>query len=165
MKLQDYCCQLSQQLGQLPSEQRTERAARALQSAFKVADDEVAVFAYDAKLEVLRFVWPPALQNSGVIPPKAVNSLVAKTARNGRGYLNNSFSKTAHGVIFELSAKAGSSRPIQKIMSAPLQTDGALHGVVQICRKGENSRQAGADFQARELEALEQIATALAPHL
>lgn len=165
MKLKDYCSQLDQQIGQVPAAERADRAARALQSAFKVTDDEVAIFTYDAKLEVLRFIWPPRLQNSGVIPPKAANSLVAKTARGKRGYLNNNFSKTAHGVIFELSAKAGPGRPIQKIMSAPLLVEGALRGVVQVCRKGEDPRQAGADFEARELEALEQIATTLAPHL
>ncbi|HKI52419.1 MAG TPA: GAF domain-containing protein [Geothermobacteraceae bacterium] len=165
MNLVEYCTQLEQQLGEHPEPKRPALAAKALQSAFKLQKDEVAIFSFEPKMEVFKFIWPTRLQTSGIVPIKAINSLVAKTGREMRGYLDNRFNKTAHTFIFEMipdKETPESNRPIQKIMSAPLQADGNLRGVVQVSRKGDNRQQVGADFQKTELAALERIAAVLA---
>jgi GAF domain-containing protein len=167
MVLAEYCTQLEQKLEQLPTSKRPELAAKALQSAFKLQEDEVAIFHFDPRMEVFHFVWPTRLQSSGVVPLRANNSLVAKTGRELRGYLDNLFNKTAHTFIFEFVPDKDNPeghRPIQKIMSAPMQNEGNLQGVIQVSRKGENP-QSGDDFQKKDLAALEEIARILARQL
>lgn len=165
MNLENYCDQLEQQLGRLPQEKRLPLAAKALQSAFKLQEDEVAIFSYEPRMEVFHFVWPTLLQATGVIPLKANNSLVSKTGRERKGYLDNHFSRTAHTFIFEFvqdKQNPSGHRPIQKIISAPLVTDGQLRGVIQASRKGLPGEEVGNDFRKTELEALEQICAVLA---
>lgn len=131
--------------------------------------DEVAIFQLDPDTEQLSFLWPLRLRKSGHIPLCSNESLAARSSRERRAFLNNHFATVTHSSIFEnfkLSQDAPSRpHPIQKIISAPLEINGQVKGVIQVSRKGVDSNQAGHDFCSNELEALVAAAGVLARQL
>jgi len=167
MKLDEFCTLLHNSLTAVPSDEgRLETAVTFVSRAFSIKPDEVAIFRLDANSESLGFIWPQHLKDAGNIPLSAANPLVARTAREKKSFLNNSFAVTPHASFFELfHGKEKHSLPIQKIMSAPLTREGEVMGVIQVSRKAEDSARAGADFTRNELLALEKIASVIARHL
>jgi GAF domain-containing protein len=146
-------------------ETRLETAARFVCTAFSMKPDEVALFRLDES-GFLSFIWPTRLQNAGAVPLSATSPLVARTARENAGFLNNSFANTPHASFFEHFHKSEvNSLPIQKIMSAPLTDEGKVKGVIQVSRKGEEPARAGNDFSRSELAALERIAAIIAAYI
>ena len=162
MNFADFCTELDSQLDQSAPEGRIPLAVRMLSKVFKVPAGDIAVFLVVPQAEMLKFAWPQKLQSSGTIPLNAKKSLVAKTLREQRGYLDNRFAQAAHGVVFE--AFSGDS-PVQKILSAPMVIDGVGKGVVQVSRKAQEHKDAGADFSQAELAALEKIAAIIGHHI
>jgi GAF domain-containing protein len=123
--------------------------------AFGVKADEVAILALVLNDKFLKFVVPEKLQNIGNIPLTSTTALVARTARDKRPEVINNFAIAKHSTVFEavpLSEQRGD--PIQKIMSAPIQSDGKLVGVIQVSRKGKTLATAGADFTPKDLGTL-----------
>lgn len=170
MDVSDICSDLDLQLGLSVENDRVQIAAETLSSAFDVSSDEVALFALDKRLEVLRFLWPERLRASGTIPLSSKGSLVARTAHENRAYLDNHFAKTAHSFIFEFvpekSGKSATCLPIQKILSVPwLDAQGTLKGVIQISRKGPQPTEAGPDFSKEDLLALQRMAEVVSRHV
>ncbi|BCR03042.1 hypothetical protein DESUT3_01110 [Desulfuromonas versatilis] len=170
MNIDEFCQKLETQLAAKPAgEERLKAVAQALSQAFRVTVDEVAVFVLDAETQVLRFRWPLKLKTSGLVPLSSAESLVARTARENKAFLNNRFASAAHTSIFEHfrlgSEEGGRPLPIQKIISAPLAADGGIRGVVQVCRKGADAAAAGGDFGKPELSALVKIARVVARHI
>jgi GAF domain-containing protein len=163
MKLDEFCTRLHTSLSAVPSnKERLETAVTFISRAFSIKPDEVAVFLLDPTGESLHFIWPRHLRDAGAVPLSAGNPLVARTAREKKGFLNNSFAVTPHASFFELfRSKEPHTLPIQKIMSAPLTREGRVTGVIQVCRKGEDVACAGADFSRNELLALEKIAATI----
>jgi GAF domain-containing protein len=168
MTLAEYCSNLDAVLkGAASDDERLERMAGAIGQLFRVTLDEVAIFMFDREQEMIRFIWPVRLKNAGALPLSAHASLVARTVRDNRTYLDNSFSTTPHASIFELF-RLGPEHPpapIQKIMSAPAVCDGVIRGVVQVSRKGRTSDDAGRDFTPDELAALASVAEVVARHI
>ena len=162
MNLADFCSELDSQLDLSSPEGRIPMAVRMLSKVFKVPAADIAVFLVVPQEEMLKFAWPEKLQSSGTIPLNAKRSLVAKTLREQRGYLDNRFAQAAHGVVFE--AFSGGS-PVQKILSAPMMIDGVAKGVVQVSRKAPEHKDAGADFSQAELAALQKIAAIIGRYL
>ena len=145
------------------------RIAAELSRAFRVHDDEVAIF----KLEEaqLRFIYPPQLANVGMIPLSHANSVAARTATTKRPEAINNLSQMRHASIFEsvpVTSKTRAKVPdksatvIQKMMSVPVVGPKGVLGVIQISRKGATQQSAGADFQPGDLNRLASAATALA---
>jgi hypothetical protein len=167
MKLDEFCTLLRNSLSAVPSEgERLETAVTFVSRAFSTKPHEVAIFRLDADSEFLGFIWPQHLRDAGTIPLSAASPLVARTAREKKGFLNNSFAVTPHASFFELfHGKESDTLPIQKIMSAPLTREGLVWGVIQVSRKAEDLAGAGADFSRNELLALEKIASVIAAHL
>lgn len=167
MKLEEFCTMLHNSLSAEKSyEGRLETAVKFTAKAFSVNQDEIAVFLLDANGEALHFAWPLRLRDAGVVPVSAANPLVAKTAREKKGFLNNSFAVTPHASYFELfHGNAPRPLPIQKIMSAPLTRAGQVKGVVQVSRKASDITSAGPDFSRNELLALERIASIIGDFL
>ncbi len=168
MKIDEFCAKLDGRLaGFASAEERLEAAVNALCQAFGVKSHEVAIFAFAPTHESLSFLWPASLRNSGAVPLSAHKSLVAQTARDRKGSLNNAFAATPHASFFERFRQKGAdhSHPIQKIMSIPVEKDGAVQWVIQLSRKGEDAAAAGRDFTANELAALEKIGRVIARHL
>lgn len=167
MTLEEFCKRLNDTLATLPSpEARLEAAARIISLAFSAKSDEVAVFLLDKESESLSFAWPPSLRSAGAIPLSAMNPLVAQTARDNRGFFNNSFATTSHASFFEMfRIDNAKSSPIQKIVSVPMNHEGKLKGVIQVSRKGEDAGSAGKDFSQNDLLLLQRAAEAIAVYL
>lgn len=137
----DLCRQLKLELEACSElDDRVEIAIPVLSRRFVVATDEVALFLLDERKTVLHFLWPLRLKQVGFIPYSSLDSLAARTAREGRVFLNNTFASLHHASFFEkIRLKDGISdrpKPIQKIISVPMVVNGEVHGVIQISRKG-----------------------------
>lgn len=167
MKLDDFCGKLDELLAAQPSaELRLETSAKYVGLAFSSNHDEVAFFQLDDETESLSFIWPPKLKNAGTVPLSAANPLVAMTARENKGFINNSFANTPHSSFFELFRLDDTKpRPIQKIMSVAFGSDGKVRGVIQVSRKGDDPASAGNDFTGNDLLALQRIAAVIANHI
>jgi hypothetical protein len=126
---------------------------------FEVKDTEVALLELGGRL--LNFVYPAELRMAGAIPLSSA-AVAARTARERKSELFNSFTKVKHSSIFEL-VKLGDTgldaQVIQKLMSAPvLGRNGEVVGVIQISRKAPRPAAAGPDFTAEDLSKLESVA-------
>ena len=161
MNLAEFCSRLEEQLTAVPADtDRLEVMARTISRAFNANPEEVAIFLFDDKREIVSFLWPLRLRNAGTLPLSAHASLVTRTIREKRAFVDNSFSTTPHASIFEQFRLGPETapQPIQKIMSAPLSHGGEVRGVIQVSRKGASGESAGADFSANQLVALGKIA-------
>jgi len=117
-----------------------------------VRNEEVAILAVSKRWKHLHFLVPEALKSVGFIPLSSNSALAAKTARESRPEIDNTFSAARHAVVFENIKLSGESLdPIQKIISAPILFDSRVVGVIQVSRRGATSAAAGPDFTAEHL--------------
>lgn len=166
MGISDYCKKLDDHLSQIEVvEDRIKTSAEILSKAFKVTEEEVAIFLLDPQKDLIHFHWPLKLKKMGFVPLSSIDSLAAKTARENKSFLNNRFSSVHHASIFEkVKLEAGEKpQPIQKIMSVPIPGEGRMKGVVQVSRKG-SSEEAVKDFEQLDIDNLSEIAKTLAAH-
>ncbi len=86
------------------------------------------------------FLFPEALRNVGFIPLTSNSALAARTVRESRPEINNSFAASRHATVFEGVKTSGvdAGEAIQKIISAPILSGDKVIGVIQISRKGPN---------------------------
>ncbi len=127
---------------------------------FRVRAHEVAVL--ELKKSVLRFVHPPELQKTGLIPLIS-SAQAAKTATSKRAEMFNNFTAVRHSSVFETVKVSGANAmTIQKLMSAPiLSPTGEVVGVIQLSRKGNTQVDAGPDFDIADLQQLREVAKVL----
>jgi len=132
----------------IPLPSIAERIAKSL----GVKSDEVAILGLSTKWRHLHFLVPESLKNVGFIPLSSNSALAARTARDSRPEINNNFSDARHATVFE-GVKVGgeSGEAIQKIISAPILSNGKVIGIIQISRKGSSASFAGADFTSEDL--------------
>ena len=145
-----------------------ETAINAIALGVGVSAGEIALLLADDRAHVLNFFWPRSLQNAGSVPFSSKESLAARTYRERVGTLNNRFAATRHASIFEalpLKEQGGKALPIQKIVSVPLLRNDICLGVLQVCRKAADAKDAGPDFSQADLRGLAQVAQVLARHL
>jgi GAF domain-containing protein len=137
-----------------------------LAKIFRVQYTEVALLRLEGGL--LHFVFPEYLRTSGAIPLSS-KAVAAHTALSKKPEIFNNFARVKHASIFE-TIKPGTSTPdeaippapIQKLMSVPIMDrDSAVVGVIQISRKGLDSKFAQ-DFSREDLHDLELVAGLLA---
>jgi hypothetical protein len=137
-----------------------------LAKIFRVQYTEVALMRLEKGL--LRFVFPEYLRTTGAIPLSS-KAVAAHTAISKKAEIFNNFAKVKHASIFE-TIKPGAEEteetaappPIQKLMSVPIiDRDSVVVGVIQISRKGLDSRMAQ-DFSREDLHDLELAAGLLA---
>jgi GAF domain-containing protein len=150
------------QTGHPPATGELARMAEALGKMFDVDPDEVAILTVSHKNKSLKFVIPEKLSVVGSIPLSSTSALAARTARERRAELTNTFNTSRHASVFEgvpLGRRQGES--IHKMMSAPIVDGTKVIGVIQISRKGHSASNAGPDFTQKDLRAL----TALSPTL
>jgi hypothetical protein len=126
-----------------------ERIARNL----NVKPEEVGLLGLSSKWRHLYFLFPESLRNVGFIPLTSNSALAARTVRESRPEINNSFAASRHATVFEGVKTSGvdAGEAIQKIISAPILAGDKVIGVIQISRKGPNVASAGADFTAADL--------------
>jgi hypothetical protein len=114
-----------------------------------VRKDEVAILGVSTRWKHLHFIVPEALKNIGFIP---LSSNSALAARDSRPEIDNNFTTARHATVFEgVKITAEAAEAIQKMISAPILSDGKVIGVIQVSRKGPNQASAGPDFTADEL--------------
>lgn len=165
MTIESFCRTLADLLTAAGPSGRLEGAARAIAGFFGAEPHEVGFFQVDRNGVVATFCWPPTqfgrLPN---IPIKSFGtSLLSTTAREQRGFIDNTFATTPHLHILEhVLAEREQRIPVQKIMSVPIIEEAMLRSVLQVSRKGKTAAEAGADFTPADLEMLEQVATVLA---
>ena len=165
MRLEQICQKLETLLSSRQGgEARVEASVDALCSIYGVERNEVAVFALDPGKDAFRFLWPAEMRRSGSTPFSADRSLLAATARERQGKVNNSFASTPHLFVFESFGREKAA-PIQRIMSAPMLKGEELVGVIQVCRKGGDADAALKNFTEPELKALCTLANVVAKHL
>jgi len=141
-----------------------EKLAAELAKTFQVKLDEVAILHVTHGGSVLSFIYPFKLQKVGSVPMSSTASLAVRTVREKRPEMINNFPAQKHATVFEavkLSEETKGS-PIQKIMSAPLISEGKAVGVLQVSRKGKDPPSAGPDFAIKDLTTLMTTAGILA---
>jgi hypothetical protein len=140
--------------------------ARAFAGLFEIRPDEVAILEIVPPGKVLRFVVPEKLGATGTIPLNSSSALAARTARSRRYDIFNNFSSQPHATVFEgVPLGRRQEESIQKMLSAPIVRDSRVVGVVQICRKGMNTQDAGPDFDQNDISRLKQMNDLLARFL
>jgi len=150
-----------------PSEEALNKLAAQIAQAFGAKKDEVAILRLSADGKMLSFMFPIKLTKIGAIPLTTAHSLATKTIRDRRGEIVNNFSMYKHPTVFEavdLSEQEKAS-PIQKIMSAPMLTEGKVVGVIQVSRKGRAGDVIGPDFTPRDLAELTTVGSILGKYL
>jgi hypothetical protein len=153
--------------GGLPSEEALGKLAGQIAQAFGAKKDEVAILRLSPDGKMLSFVFPLKLAKIGAIPLTTAHSLAAKTIRDRKGEIVNNFSVYKHPTVFEavdLSEQEKAS-PIQKIVSAPMLTEGKVVGVIQISRKGRGGDVIGPDFTPRDLTEITTVGSILGKYL
>jgi hypothetical protein len=116
-----------------------------------VKSDEVGILGLSARWRHLYFIVPETLKNVGFIPLTSNSALAARTARESRPEINNNFGTARHATVFEGVKTGDSAEAIQKIISAPILAGEKVIGVIQISRKGGNTKSAGPDFTPADL--------------
>jgi len=126
--------------------------AEKIAKTLSVRKDEVAIMGVSTRWRHLHFLVPEALKNVGFIPLSSNSALAARTARDSRPEIDNNFTAARHAAVFE-GVKISSQEPesIQKMLSAPILSEGRVIGVIQISRKGSSTASAGPDFTAADL--------------
>lgn len=160
------CAELEQLLEQCDDlDARVKGAVALLSRGMGVVENEVALFLLDERKTVLHFLWPERLKQVGFIPFSSLDSLAARTAREGRVFLSNTFASQHHASFFEkirLEEGAGNRPlPIQKIISVPMLVEQEVKGVIQISRKGAENEPPLNDFNDADAERLLQLACRL----
>ncbi len=137
--------------------------AEAIAKGFGVKPDEVGILTLTGKNKFLKFLIPEKLQAVGTIPLTSTGALAARTARDKRAEITNTFVTSRHATVFEgVPLGRRHDEPIQKIMSAPILWDEKVLGVVQISRKGRTPTDAGPDFSQQDLRTLTGVTNLLA---
>jgi len=129
--------------------------AESMAKNFHVKPDEVAILAVSEKWKHLYFLAPQALRNVGQIPLSSTSALAARTVRDSRPEIVNNFSTVRHASVFEgVKADSLTASAIQRIISAPILSDGKVIGVVQLSRKAATLADAGPEFTSEDLRKL-----------
>lgn len=145
---------------QKPGEQEISLPALAerIAKSLGVKTEEVAILAVSTKWRHLHFLVPQALKNVGFIPLSSPSALAARTARENRTEVDNRFHETRHASVFEgVKTETHSAEAIQKIVSAPITTDGKVVGVIQVSRKGTSAALSGPDFTSEDVNKVSAI--------
>lgn len=123
-----------------------------------VKSDEVAILAVSEKGRNLYFLVPEALRNIGQIPLSSTSALAARTVRDKRPEIVNNFNSVRHASVFEgVKGESLDATAIQRIISAPIPSEGKVIGVIQISRKGASATESGPEFNSADLGKLTAI--------
>jgi GAF domain-containing protein len=150
-----------------PSDEALNRLAAQIALAFAAKKDEVAILRLAPDGKMLSFLFPIKLSKVGAIPLTTAHSLATKTIRDRRGEIVNNFAVYKHPTVFEAVnlSEQEKAAPIQKIVSAPMLTEGKVVGVLQISRKGRGGDVIGPDFTPRDLTELTTVGSILGKYL
>jgi len=135
-----------------PSQISLSQVAEKIAKSLGVRTDEVAILAVSTRWKHLHFLVPETLKKVGFIPLSSNSALAARTARDSRPEIDNNFTAARHATVFEgVKITAEAAEAIQKMISAPILSDGKVIGVIQVSRKGADAFHCGPDFTADDL--------------
>lgn len=142
-----------------------ERVVKAVCQQFGNKADEVAILMATTDRKHLRFAAPRKFTDLGTIPVTKRDSIAVNTFNHGEGEAINNVPLVKHVAFFESVKIRDRVVPIQKMVTVPILNGGQVVGVAQISRKGETPAEAGADFQAADVERAEELFRAVGPFL
>lgn len=126
----------------------------------------VAILMVRPERDQLAFAYPFHLTRGNTLPVDR-DSIAGRVVLTAKPLVENRVADEPHKDFFErIPDAAGTVRPIQKMIAAPLATaDGQVIGVVEISRAGPTPGAAGPDFSARDAENLGTCCRAFAPFI
>jgi GAF domain-containing protein len=150
------------------------RFAAEIAAIFKVKENDVGILRLDK--QTLHFIHPAKLAQVGAIPMNTPAAVAARVVTSKRAELINNLAQLKHASIFEsvelhkklkivgqqVNPDDRLSQVVQKMLSVPVICEGAVVGVIEVCRKGKSAPDAGPDFTAADLQMLVTIAASLA---
>jgi hypothetical protein len=142
-----------------------ERVVKAVSQEFGCKQEEVAILLLSINGRHLRFVAPRRFAELGSIPTTKRDSIAVGVLSRRSGEVINNVPMVKHVSFFETIKLKDKPIPIQKMVSTPLVVKGAPVGVAEISRKGETTRDAGADFTPADLRHAQEIFDGIAPFL
>lgn len=146
-----------------PEQEWLAQVAKEMSKIFRVQVDEVAVLELTEDGEALKFVLPEKLSLVGEIPLTSPSALAARSVRERRSEIVNSFSSARHATVFEgVPLGRMPEESIHKIMSTPITFQNKVVGVAQISHKGLSPIQCGSDFSSEDLAKLKSLNDLLA---
>lgn len=140
--------------GDLPGLLR--QAAQAVEQAFGLRPDEVAILLLVDQARLLKFVHPPELAKGGEnLVPVTIPSLASQALQRRQAVIENDVPRARH--VFAYEGLFGSRLPIQKMLSLPLIHGQAVLGVIQVSRRAPSRAEAGNDFTAADAAKLQEV--------
>ena len=140
-----------------------ERVVKAVSVVFGSKPDEVAILILTADGKHLRFVSPRRFTDLGTIPITKRDSIAVGTLGKKSGEAMNNVPMVKHVAFFESVKLRDRVVPIQKMITVPILNRGAVIGVAQVSRKGENPSDAGPDFTAVDVQKAQELFESVAP--
>lgn len=119
-----------------------------LAKRFGVSEGDISILLCSEDGQVLRFLVPDALFRTESTLHVNNRSVAGQCVMYGKPYIHNEMQKVQHMALFE-RAKTDENKapkPVQKMLTYPLKSNGKVVGVVQCCRKGDTPQAAGPDF-------------------
>ncbi len=142
-----------------------DRIVKAVSQQFSCKLDEVAILLLSSDGKHLRFVAPRPFAELGSIPLTKRDSIAVGVFAKRVGEVTNNVPMVKHVSFFETIKLRDKIVPIQKMVTTPILFKGQPIGIVQVSRKGENSRDAGPDFNSTDLTRVQGIFEDVAPYL
>lgn len=153
--------------GGYPSDEALSRLATQIGRNYNVRKEEVAILRLSAEGNTLSFVYPTRLVHIGAIPLTTTRSLATKTIRDKKGEIVNNFTVYKHPTVFEAVDLSPEEKavPIQKIISSPMNVEGKVVGVIQVCHKARGGDPVGPDFTPHDLIELGNVGAILGKYM
>jgi len=142
-----------------------DRIVKHVCAGFGAKGDEVAILLLTADGKHLRFVAPRPFAELGSIPLTKRDSIAVGVFARRVGEVTNNVPMVKHVSFFETIKLRDKIVPIQKMVTTPIFFKGQPIGIVQVSRKGENSRDAGPDFTSMDVKRVQGIFEDVAPYL
>lgn len=142
-----------------------DRIVKTVAQRFACKQDEVAILLLTSDGKHLRFIAPRRFGDLGSIPVTKRDSIAVGVLARRTGEVINNVPMVRHVTFFESIKLRDKVVPIQKMVSAPILLKGHPIGVAQVSRKGDSPRDAGPDFTAADLRAVQEVFDGVAPYL
>ena len=113
--------------------------------------DEIGILIAGGNDRYLRFVAPRQLTDLGTIPTTKKDSIAVNVFTRKVGEANNNVPMARRVAFYESVRMNDKVRPIMKMVTVPIVSDGQVIGVAQVSKKGDTLAAAGPDFNAADV--------------
>jgi len=131
-----------------------------------VREEEVSILIVNNEKEILLFVCPAFLVDSGMIPISSDDAIASRIFKTGRPLLENNLQAQKHLSVFEMIPTPDNKiKPIWKMIGALIYLNDEKLGVIEISKRGVTFPEAREDFTSKDLDFLEKSMYKLAPFI